>query len=210
LKILVVDDHPIVRQGIAFLLSSQVAGARITGASSVEEALQCARRQPPDICILDLSLGRASGLPLIDALRKAGLSTPVLVLSVFDESLHAERALRAGAQGYLMKEVAPDLLVDAVQRVARGEVVVSPAVQNRLLAKAVGPATDSSGETALSDREREVLDLIGAGLSSQQIADKMVRSIKTIETHRSNLQRKLSLRSSLELVRYAALRQGPT
>ncbi|MCB1552790.1 MAG: response regulator transcription factor [Xanthomonadales bacterium] len=207
MNILIVDDHPIVRQGIRHLLSAQIDHARVTEAGSTAEALRKAGEVAPDVCVIDLSLGKESGLDLLRMLREAGFDSPTLVLSVFDESLHAERALRAGARGYMMKESAPDKLVDAVRRVARGEVVVSPTVQARLLKSMLGGGSERrSGESALSVREREVLELLGDGFSSQQIADRMARSVKTIETHRSNIQRKLNLNSALQLVRYATLR----
>jgi len=210
MKILVVDDHPIVRQGVRHLLLSQIDGASVEEAPDIATALRQARDTRPDVAVIDLSLGRESGLDLLQRLREADTPVPALVLSVFDEALHAERALRAGARGYLMKETAPDQLVASVLRVARGEIVVSPAVQSRLLAGMVdaGRAAERTGEAALSAREVEVLRLVGTGLSTQQIAERMCRSAKTIEAHRCNIQRKLGLDCALQLVRYATLRMA--
>jgi DNA-binding NarL/FixJ family response regulator len=122
MRILVVDDHPIMRRGIVHLLGTMPGSVVTSEADSVATALDQVRQNRPDVIVLDLSLGRQeSGLDLILRVREAGSSVPILVLSVFDETLHAERVLRAGAQGYLMKESAPDELIDAVRRIARGK-----------------------------------------------------------------------------------------
>ena len=206
MNILVVDDHPIVRQGVRYLLTSQIPEATVQEADGIGSALSAASACRPDVAIIDLSLGRESGLELVARLKETEPATRCLVLSVFDESLHAERALRAGARGYVMKESAPDRLVESVLGVARGEIVVSPQVQTRMLSAMAGQrAEQATGEASLSPREAEVLRLIGEGLTTQQIAARLHRSVKTIEAHRSNLQRKLDLGCALQLVRYATL-----
>ena len=206
MNILVVDDHPIVRQGVRYLLTSQIPEATVQEADGIGSALSAASAGRPDVAIIDLSLGRESGLELVARLKETEPATRCLVLSVFDESLHAERALRAGARGYVMKESAPDRLVESVLGVARGEIVVSPQVQTRMLSAMAGQrAEQATGEASLSPREAEVLRLIGEGLTTQQIAARLHRSVKTIEAHRSNLQRKLDLGCALQLVRYATL-----
>ena len=207
MHILVVDDHPVVRQGIRHLLMAQIADASFCEADSIAAAMERVTAQRPDVAVVDLSLGRESGLDLIRKLRNSGCDSPVLVLSVFDEDLHAERALRAGAQGYVMKESAADHLVDAVRRVARGEVVLSATMLARLMTSLMsGTATESrTGQASLSLRELQVLQMIGEGASTLEIADRVKRSSKTIEAHRSNIQRKLRLDSALHLVRYATL-----
>ena len=206
MNILVVDDHPIVRQGVRYLLTSQIPEATVQEADGIGSALSAASACRPDVAIIDLSLGRESGLELVARLKETEPATRCLVLSVFDESLHAERALRAGARGYVMKESAPDRLVESVLGVARGEIVVSPQVQTRMLSAMAGQrAEQATGEASLSPREAEVLRLIGEGLTTQQIAALLHRSVKTIEAHRSNLQRKLDLGCALQLVRYATL-----
>lgn len=206
MNILVVDDHPIVRQGVRYLLTSQIPEATVQEADGIGSALSAASACRPDVAIIDLSLGRESGLELVARLKETEPATRCLVLSVFDESLHAERALRAGARGYVMKESAPDRLVESVLGVARGEIVVSPQVQTRMLSAMAGQrAEQATGEASLSPREAEVLRLIGEGLTTQQIAAGLHRSVKTIEAHRSNLQRKLDLGCALQLVRYATL-----
>ena len=206
MNILVVDDHPIVRQGVRYLLTSQIPEATVQEADGIGSALSAASACRPDVAIIDLSLGRESGLELVARLKETEPATRCLVLSVFDESLHAERALRAGARGYVMKESAPDRLVESVLGVARGEIVVSPQVQTRMLSAMAGQRVEqATGEASLSPREAEVLRLIGEGLTTQQIAACLHRSVKTIEAHRSNLQRKLDLGCALQLVRYATL-----
>lgn len=206
MNILVVDDHPVVRQGVRYLLTSQIPHANVQEAEGIASALSAANACPPDVAVVDLSLGRESGLELVARLRDAALTTKCLVLSVFDESLHAERALRAGARGYVMKESAPDRLVESVLSVFRGEIVVSPQVQTKMLSAMAGQRTErATGEASLSPREAEVLRLIGEGLTTQQIAARMHRSVKTVEAHRGNLQRKLELGCALQLVRYATL-----
>lgn len=205
MHILIVDDHPVVRQGIRHLLETK--GATTDEADCGAVALRLAAARRPDVVVVDLSLGRESGLDLIERLRADGCDAPVLVLSVFDEALHAERALRAGAQGYVMKEAAPDLLVDAVWRAARGEVVLSAPMLSRLMSSPMrGTGSESrTGEAALSSRELQVLQMVGEGLATSDIAERIKRSVKTIEAHRTNIQRKLQLESSLQLVRYATL-----
>lgn len=208
MNVLVVDDHPIMRKGIVYLLQTLAGHDSTSEADSIASALQQVARQPPDVIVLDLSLGRESGLDLIRRLRDQGSTVPILVLSVFDEAMHAERVLRAGSQGYLMKESAPDQLLDAVRRVARGEIVISAPMQARIMAAWVDGGSNSlnrGGMAGLSPRELEVLRLIGQGLSTAQIAEQQVRSLKTIEAHRSNIQRKLGLASAAQLVRYATL-----
>lgn len=207
MHILVIDDHPVVRKGIAHLLQSSTPEAHVGEADSITSALAAIQAQSPDAIVLDLSLGRESGLDLIRQARELGCASPILVVSVFDEEIHAERVIRAGAQGYLMKESAPDLLVDAVRRVADGEVVLSQAIQSKLVAMLMGRhgRQPASGLAALSDREVEVLALVGKGHSTAEIAQQLSRSVKTIETHRSNIQRKLGLDSAAHLVRYAIL-----
>jgi DNA-binding NarL/FixJ family response regulator len=207
MHILIVDDHPVVRQGIRHLLASELEGVTADEATNIAAALRLAAERRPDVAVVDLSLGHESGLDLIERLRAAGCDSPVLVLSVFDEALHAERAMRAGARGYVMKEAAPDLLVDAVRRAARGEIVLSAPMLSRLMSSLMRGTNRESrtGEAALSLREMQILQMTGEGLPTTEIATRLSRSIKTVEAHRTNIQRKLKLDSSLQLVRYATL-----
>lgn len=205
-RVLIVDDHPIIRQGMAALLAGVAGFAPIDQASSGEEALTQARRDRPDVVLLDLSLGAESGLDVLRRLQALDRSIPVLVMSMHDESLHAERALRAGAVGYVMKHEATETVIDAIRRVLRGEVALSPRMQTALIARMTTQSERRrSGVDALSDREMEVLRLIGLGVSSNDIANQLCRSVKTIEAHRASIRNKLGLTSNLDLIRFATL-----
>ena len=203
-RVLLVDDHPIIRQGLAQLFSLDPRYAPVQQAGNLADAKRALQESPPDVMVLDLSLGKESGLDLLRALRAEGSTLPVVVLSMYDESVYAERVLHAGAQAYLMKQTAAEQVVDAVQRVLRGEIVVSAAVQTQLLSRFGRSKATADPVSTLSDREIEVLQLMGRGLSTGEIADSLKRSVKTIETHRGALKTKLGLRSGLELVRFAA------
>jgi DNA-binding NarL/FixJ family response regulator len=203
---MIVDDHPIIRQGMAALLSGVPGFAPIDLAASGDEALTQARQARPDVVLLDLSLGPESGLDVLRRLQAFDRSIPVLVMSMHDEALHSERALRAGAVGYVMKHEATEAVIDSIRRVLRGEVALSPRMQTALIAR-MTTQTDRrrSGVDALSDRELEVLRLIGLGVSSNDIANQLCRSVKTIEAHRASIRNKLGLTSNLDLIRFATL-----
>lgn len=204
--VLIVDDHPIVREGIAQLLSAEPGIGAVLQAASSASARSLMAAHTVDMIILDISLAGESGLDFLASLRAAGSKMPVLVLSMYDEAVYAERVLQAGAQGYLMKQSAAAQVTGAVLRILAGEIVVSPTVQNSLLVRLAGAGSGkpASAAQSLSDRELDVLRLIGEGLSTAEIASALHRSTKTIETHRAALKAKLSLKSGLELVHYAA------
>jgi DNA-binding NarL/FixJ family response regulator len=206
-QLLIVDDHPIVRHGILNLIAAQCMPLQCREAASMDAALSLLEHWLPDIILLDLKLGQENGLHLIPKLRARNMHCPILVLSVHDESIYAERALKAGAQGYLMKDAGPDQLMDAIQRILRGETFVSSAMHQKLMsAWTSGKAlSEGIGVANLSDRELEVMQLVGQGLSSGQIAEQLQRSVKTIESHKATIQRKLGLESSGQLARYAAI-----
>ena len=205
-RVLIVDDHPIIRQGMAALLSGVTGFAPIDQAASGDEALALARRARPDVVLLDLSLGPESGLDVLRRLHALDRSIPVLVISMHDEALHSERALRDGAVGYVMKHEATEAVIDAIRRVLRGEVALSPRMQTALIARMTTQSERRrSGVDALSDREMEVLRLIGLGVSSNDIANQLCRSVKTIEAHRASIRNKLGLTSNLDLIRFATL-----
>ncbi|MGD9787832.1 MAG: response regulator [Sulfuricellaceae bacterium] len=208
IKIMIVDDHPIVRQGIALLFDSQDDMRAVCEAGSGEEALASLTRSDgacADLMVVDLSLEGMSGLDLIKAVRSRFPEMPMLVMSMHDESFYAERVLRAGARGYIMKQEATEKILTAVRQILRGGIYVSDKMQTRMLQRLV----DSRGEqvetplSALSDRELEVLRLIGRGLSTGEIARDLHRSVKTVEAHRANIKEKLNLKNAAELVRYA-------
>lgn len=203
ISILIVDDHPIVRQGIALLVNQQPDLDACCEAGSGEEALEllAKRVQPIHLAIVDLSLGGMSGLELVKALRSHHPDLPVLVMSMHDESLYAERVLRAGARGYIMKQEATEKILTALRQILRGEIYVSDRMRNRMLERLIDNRGDAAESplASLSDRELEVLRLIGRGLSTGEIARDLCRSVKTIETHRANIKDKLSLRGGAEL-----------
>ncbi len=203
MRVLVVDDHPIMRLGLRQLLLAAPVIASCSEAGNVADALALVQRERPDAIVVDLSLGKESGLDLIARLRARDDTTPILVLSMFDEALYAQRVLRAGAQGYLMKEASTDHLIEAVQRIVRGDTVVSAAMNARF--NDAAPAGAPSGLDALTPRELIVLRLIGQGQSPASIARVQSRSTKTIEAHRESIKRKLGLQTASELTRFAAL-----
>lgn len=205
-RILVVDDHPIVRLGIRQMLSAERDLEVCGEAESADAARQLATTARPDLAIVDLSLAEGTGLDLIRTLREALPTLPVLVLSMHDETLFAERVLRAGARGYIMKGEAITGLVTAIRQVLSGRIYVSErtsqAVFERLGRQESAPP--DSPLAILTDRELEVFDLIGRGLSTAAIAEQLRVSVKTIETYRSNIRTKLNLKDATDLIRFAA------
>ena len=202
-QILIVDDHPIIREGMTHLLNLQENLHVCCAAGCAEEALAAMACQP-DMAIVDISLKSDSGLDLVKTLRHRYPNLAILVLSMHDESLFAERALRAGAKGYLMKLEATEHVVSAIREVLAGNIYLSAAMHEKLARSLAGPKTMPAGPSAsLSVREFEVLHLIGLGFSTREIAGKLNRSVKTIEAHRANIKEKLNIRHGNELVRFA-------
>lgn len=204
-KILIVDDHPIVRRGLTELINHEedlVASGQAEGA---HQAMEVIRGQKPDMAIVDISLKGTSGLELIKDIKTQYPNLPVLALSMHDESLYAERALRAGAKGYIMKQQATEDLIMAIRKVLRGQIYVSDTVATRMVGKVVGGRADvgASAIDRLSDRELEVFGLIGLGHGTRQIAEKLHLSVKTVETYRAHIKKKLNLANAAELLRYA-------
>jgi DNA-binding NarL/FixJ family response regulator len=204
-RIVIVDDHPIVRLGIRQMLASEPDLEVCGEAASADAAKQLIEGAPPDLAIVDLSLEQGTGLDLIRTLRESLPTLPLLVLSMHDEALFAERVLRAGARGYIMKREAITGLVGAIRQVLSGRIHVSEQMAQAVLARLGrdGAAPDNPLVT-LTDRELGVFDLIGRGLSTAAIAEQMGVSIKTIETYRSNIKTKLNLRDATDLIRFAA------
>jgi len=203
-RILVVDDHPVVRLGIRQMIATE-PGLSVCGeAESARKALELAKSSSADLAIVDLSLEDGSGLDLIRALRETTPELKVLVLSMHDEAIFAERALRAGAHGYIMKHEAIDGLVHAIQEVLADRRYVSTHMSQLILGR-IGHDARASGDRLgnLTDRELEVFELIGRGLNTAAIADRLEISIKTVETYRSNIRAKLDLKDATELIRYA-------
>src|SRR5256885_5486739 len=204
-KVFVVDDHPIVRQGLALMIN-QERDLEVCGeAEEMHSALQRMLITKPDIIVVDISLNGPDGLELLKNVRMNHPSLPVLILSMHDESLYAERALRAGANGYIMKQEATEKVLDALRRILRGEVYVSARIANIMLQHYIRGVARAhhTPVVELTDRELEVFRLIGDGLGTRQIADKLHLSVKTVESYQAHIKEKLSLRSARELVLHA-------
>jgi DNA-binding NarL/FixJ family response regulator len=203
--VFIVDDHPLLRQGLALLVNRE---RDLTVCGEAEEAQTAIREitsKKPDILIADISLNGPDGLDLLKNLRMLYPSLPVLILSMHDESIYAERALRARANGYIMKQEATEKVLVAVRRILSGDIYLSDRMANKLLHQYIsGASADlNSRLSALSDRELEVFRLIGEGRSTRQIAEKLHLSIKTVETYQAHIKDKLSLHSGRELVQHA-------
>lgn len=203
-RILIVDDHPIVREGMAKFLNLQGNLHLCCEAANAEEALAAMAACDHALAIVDISLNGGSGLDLIKILRHRYPALAILTLSMHDESLFAERALRAGANGYLMKQEGTANILLAVQQVLAGNIYLSAALHSDITQRLLAPRRVSISPLAgVSEREFEVLHLIGLGFGTRQIAEKLNRSVKTIETHSANLKKKLKLTSSRDLHRFA-------
>jgi DNA-binding NarL/FixJ family response regulator len=203
--ILIVDDHPIVRQGLAQLINEEPDLHVCGQAEDAVEAIQMIGKLEPDLVIVDLSLKNTSGLELIKDIKVRYASLPVLTLSMHDEAIYAERSLRAGARGYIMKHEATDRVVIAIRRVLSGQIYVSEDLAASMVGKLVagtGDRTKLSVER-LSDRELEVFRLIGMGYGTREMAEGLHLSQKTIETYRAHIKEKLHLQDTNELLRTA-------
>jgi len=204
-RIALIDDHPVVREGLARLIE-QFADLSVCGeAEDVEDALLLLDRVRPDLAIVDISLKRSDGLDLVKQARTRWPAMPVLVLSMHSEEVYAERALRAGALGYVMKQEATDHLLTAIRQVLAGVVYVSTAVGARLLEQAVRgrPEKDRGRIDRLSDRELGVLRLIARGLNTREIAVQLDTTPRAIESHRDRIRRKLDLQNTTQVIQYA-------
>ncbi len=205
-RVLVVDDHPIVRKGLVDLFDG-AQGLEVCGqAGNAAEARTAVALARPDVAVVDLSLGLESGLDLVTELASTEPPIRLLVLSGHDEQLYADRALKAGALGYIMKDQPPDELITAVRRVATGKSYVSQVTAERILAtlgSAHRPKDERAPMDRLSDRERHVLTLVGRGMSTRDIATELGISVKTIESHYAHLKEKLGARNGRDLTRLA-------
>ncbi|MHA3772843.1 response regulator transcription factor [Verrucomicrobiota bacterium sgz303538] len=205
-RILIADDHPVLREGVAQLLNRQADLTVCGDADGVTAADRAVAEHQPDLLLLDLRMGSGDCLELIKSLRSRVPSLYILVFSQHDEALFAERALRAGANGYIMKEEASSELLTAVRTVLKGEVYVSRKIAVLLFQRSLEetrPNPQQSPVTLLSDRELHVFQLLGAGMKTRQVATEMGISIKTVEAHRENIKRKLSLDDAAALIRAA-------
>ena len=204
-QVMLVDDHPMLRHGMAMLINLEPGMEVFAEAGDREEALATLKAgHHPDIVLMDVSLKTFSGFEVIKSMHSLIPALPVLVVSMYDEVMYAERALRAGARGYVMKLEPGRVLVTAIREILKGNLYLSKKIQPTLLNRvATGNSESESSINRLTPSEFEVLHLIGAGHSSRQIARLLSRSIKTIETHRYNIRTKLDLKDAADLIRYA-------
>jgi DNA-binding NarL/FixJ family response regulator len=204
-KVFVVDDHPIVRQGLALMINREPDLTVCGEAEDARTATQLIATAKPDILVVDISLNGPDGLDLLKNIRMRYPDLPVLILSMHDESIYAERALRAGAQGYIMKQEATEKVLVALRRILGSEIYVSDQIANRMLQRYIGSPNEGRPPSIadLTDRELEVFRLIGEGHSTRQIAEDLHISVKTVESYQAHIKEKLSLRSGRELVQHA-------
>jgi DNA-binding NarL/FixJ family response regulator len=204
-RIMVVDDHPIVRQGLALLINREPDMVVCGEAEEAMGALHVLSSARPDLLILDISLNGPDGIDLLKNLRTTHPTLPVLILSMHDELIYAERVLRAGANGYIMKQEATEKVLVAVRRILSGEVYVSQRISDQMLRHYItgSGVVRSSSVSDLSDRELEVFRLIGDGHGTRQIAEELHVSVKTVESYQAHIKEKLSLRSARELMQHA-------
>src|SRR5277367_1745077 len=203
--VFVVDDHPIVRQGLTLMINQEPDLTVCGAAEEMHAALSAINTTLPDILIVDISLNGPDGLELLKNIRLTQPHLPVLVLSMHDESIYAERALRAGANGYIMKQEATEKVLVALRRILSGEIYVSDRIANSMLRHYVRGANPSehSSISDLTDRELEVFRLIGEGHGTRQIAEALHLSVKTVESYQAHIKEKLSLKNARELVQRA-------
>jgi DNA-binding NarL/FixJ family response regulator len=203
-RVLLADDHPLFRRGVAELVGTTPDFEVVAQASSAVEALSKVRQVPIDIAILDVSFHGTNGLELTKQLRAEKPELRIILLSMHDEQLYAIRALKSGAQGYVMKRENPEMLIEALRKVAEGGIYVSQKVSDTLVYRTVrAEQNEVSPIDLLSDRELEVLQLFGEGNTTQEIANLLHLSAKTIETHRLHIKEKLGFRTAAELIRFA-------
>ena len=205
-RILIVDDHPAVREALSIRIAAQPDLEVCGEAAGPAEALQLAAATDPDVAVIDIGLKTGNGIDLIKRLRARNDKFCATVWSMYSEDFYAERALRAGAMGYINKEEATGKLLEAIRQVLAGKVYLSAAMTEKLLKRAVGRASQESGPStvgSLSDRELEVFRLIGEGRKTQEIAAQLHLSVKTVETYRDRIREKLDLSDGTELARYA-------
>lgn len=206
-RVLIVDDHPIFRDGIAQLINDQTDLMVCGGVCSAAHALTAVEQCQPDIMVVDISIQGTNGIELMKSIRAQHPALPALMVSMHDENIYAERALRAGARGYIMKHAAPEKVVEAIRRVLSGGLYLSEAIGGRLLDTFLNGRGDSTvGSSAvdkLSDRELEIFRALGEGRGTREIARTLFLSVKTVETHRAHIKEKLKLQTAPELVRAA-------
>jgi len=205
-RILIVDDHPIFRDGITQLINHQPDMLVCGGVCSAAQAMSSVEELKPDMLIVDISINGTNGIELIKSIRAQYPALPALMLSSHDENLYAERALRAGARGYIMKAEPPEKVIEAIRRVLDGALYLSEAIGSRLLDTFLNGRTSNGSGSAvdqLSDRELEIFHALGEGRSTREIALTLFLSVKTVETHRAHIKEKLKVQTAPELIRAA-------
>jgi len=205
-KVLVVDDHPIVREGLAYLIDEEEDLVVCGSAENIPQAIKAIQSLEPDVVTVDISLQDCSGLELLKDIKVQFPDLPVLVLSVHPESFYAERAIRAGANGYITKQEATTKVITAIRRVLEGGIYVSEEINERLLYSLLGGTKSDAAISPidrLSDRELEVFSLLGQGKGTRQIAEQLCVSVKTVETYRLRIKEKLNISSASELLQHA-------
>ena len=204
-KVLIVDDHPLVRERVAELINQELDLTVCGDAEDSVQAVKAVTSLSPDLAIVDITLKDTYGIELIKQLKDLHPKLPILVLSMHDESLYGERALRAGAKGYLNKQEATKKVVDAIRRILRGEIYVSEKLSSALVQRVAGskPTSGGSPVDVLTDRELEVFQLLGQGLAVREVAERLFVSAKTVEAHREHIKQKLNFKTSSELLRFA-------
>jgi len=202
IHVLIADDHAIVRRGLKQIISDTKDIRVKDEAETCAEVLHKALSETYDVILLDISMPGRGGVDVLKELRSLEIHTPVLILSIFPEEQYAIRALRAGASGYLTKSCAPELLIEAIRRVASGKKYVSEAVAERLI-RSIGVEKENSGHERLSDREYEVMKGIALGKSVKELAEELMLSVKTVSTYRTRVLEKMHMKNNAELIRYA-------
>lgn len=204
-KVLIVDDHPVVRQGLRAVLNRTPDLTACGEAQTIYDALRLIEQLQPDVVAVDISLGGDSGIDLIKDIRIRYPNLPVLTLSVHDEAIYAERVLRAGANGYISKAEGSDSVLKALRTVLAGQVFLSDRMSSQLLSRMAGRKTNPPALSVdrLSDRELQVYELIGKGMSTRDIAKALHLSVKTVESHRANIKEKLQISTATELLQRA-------
>jgi DNA-binding NarL/FixJ family response regulator len=207
IRVLVVDDHPIVREGICRTVERENNMIVCGEAASAPEAMAILEKQHCDLAVVDISIEGRSGIDLLKEMRSRSINCPIIILTVHDDVSYAERALRAGASGYILKQTGAKQIAMAMRRVLAGEVFVDEKIADKLISGLVGrPRGEPGGSpvTTLSDRELEVLEAIGSGQGTRDIANSLCLGVSTVETYKANIKNKLNLKNAAQLAVFAA------
>lgn len=204
-RFLVVDDHPVFRHGLVTLIHSQSGYQVVAEAGSSKEALSALEKITPDIALVDITLKNDNGLDLVRIMKKTHPDVPVLIVTMHDEIVYAERSMKAGARGLVMKQEAPETILKAIKTVLSGRVYLSDRMNERLIESMFAATKDgeSSPVDRLSERETEVLEFIGQGFGATEIAQNLALSVKTVNTYQEHLKEKLNMESSADVRRFA-------